>query len=46
MLCRFGDALKRMKINHEETKEAKKNRKNLRALRFFVVDFPEEREKL
>jgi hypothetical protein len=27
------------KINHEETKSTKKNRKNLRALRFFVVDF-------
>jgi len=28
------------KINHEETKETKKEqKKNLRALRFFVVDF-------
>jgi hypothetical protein len=31
--------LKRMEINHEETKSTKKNQKNLRALRFFVVDF-------
>jgi hypothetical protein len=28
-----------MEINHEETKSTKKNQKNLRALRFFVVDF-------
>jgi valyl-tRNA synthetase len=28
-----------MKINHEETKKTKKEKKNLRALRFFVVDF-------
>jgi len=32
-----------MKINHEETKSAKKIKENLRALRFFVVDFPQER---
>jgi len=31
-----------MKINHEETKSTKKDQKNLRALRFFVVDFPQE----
>jgi hypothetical protein len=31
-----------MKINHEETKNTKKNRKKLRALHFFVVDFPQE----
>src|SRR5215475_14282547 len=37
--CRCGDALRRMKINHEETKSTKKDQKNLRALRFFVVDF-------
>jgi exosortase/archaeosortase family protein len=29
----------RMKIKHEETKDAKKNRKTLRVLRFFAVDF-------
>jgi hypothetical protein len=28
-----------MKINHEEMKKTKKEKKNLRALRFFVVDF-------
>jgi hypothetical protein len=28
-----------MNINHEETKDTKKNIINLRALRFFVVDF-------
>jgi hypothetical protein len=28
-----------MKINHEETKKTKKEPENLRALRFFVVDF-------
>jgi hypothetical protein len=27
-----------MKINHEETKGAKKGSKKLRALRFFMVD--------
>jgi len=27
-----------MRINHEETKGTKKDQKNLRALRFFVVD--------
>jgi len=31
-----------MKINHEETKSAKKDHTNFRALRFFVVDFPRE----
>jgi hypothetical protein len=31
-----------MGINHEETKSAKRNQKNLRALRFFVVDFPQK----
>jgi hypothetical protein len=32
-----------MKTNHEETKNTKKGqKKNLRALRFFVVDFPQE----
>src|SRR5262245_41664671 len=31
-----------MKINHEETKGTKNNQKKLRALRFFVVDFPRE----
>jgi len=36
----MSDAQKRMKINHEETKSAKKEQKKLRALRFFVVDFP------
>jgi hypothetical protein len=29
-----------MTINHEETKGTKKEQKKLRALRFFVVDFP------
>jgi hypothetical protein len=29
-----------MKINREETKGTKKKRKDLRALRFFAVDFP------
>ena len=28
-----------MKINHEDTKNTKEERKNLRKLRFFVVDF-------
>jgi len=28
-----------MKTNHEETKNTKKDQKNLRALRFFLVDF-------
>jgi hypothetical protein len=28
-----------MRINHEETKNTKKDQKDLRALRFFVVDF-------
>jgi len=37
--CRCGDAMKRMEINHEETKNTKKNQENLCALRFFVVDF-------
>jgi len=32
-----------MKINHEETKSAKNVQKSLRALRFFVVDSPQER---
>jgi hypothetical protein len=32
-----------MKINHEETKSVKKIKENLLALRFFVVDFPQER---
>jgi len=27
-----------VKINHEETKNTKKDRKNLRVLRFFVVN--------
>jgi hypothetical protein len=31
-----------MKINHEETMETKKESESLRALRFFVVDFPQE----
>jgi hypothetical protein len=31
-----------MKINHGETKNRKKDQKNLRALSFFVVDFPQE----
>jgi hypothetical protein len=35
-------AIPKMKINHEETKSTKINRNNLRALRFFVVDFPQE----
>jgi outer membrane lipoprotein-sorting protein len=33
-----------MKINYEETKDAKEAQKNLRVLRFFVVDFPQEKE--
>jgi hypothetical protein len=33
---------KRMKIIHEEAKNTKKYKENLRALRFFVVDFPQE----
>jgi hypothetical protein len=33
-----------MKTNHEETKSTKKGqKKTLRYLRFFVVDFPRER---
>jgi hypothetical protein len=35
-----------MKINHEEAKSAKKNRKKLRALRFFVVDLPQGSRKI
>jgi len=35
----MGGVPKRMKINNEETKNAKKDQKKLRALRFFVVDF-------
>jgi hypothetical protein len=31
-----------MKVNHEETKNTKRERKNLRVLRFFMVDFPQE----
>src|SRR5262245_38463871 len=38
----MDDAQKRKKINHEETKNTKNDRKNLRALRFFVVDFRQE----
>jgi hypothetical protein len=34
-----------MKIDHEETKSAKKDQKqSLRALRFFVVDFSQEQD--
>ena len=36
--------LKRMENNHEETKSTKKNQKNLRALRFFVVVFRRTKE--
>jgi len=35
----FHDTLKKMKINHEETKGMKKDQKKLRVLRFFVVVF-------
>jgi hypothetical protein len=34
----MSGALRRIRINHEETKSTKKHRKKLRALRFFVVD--------
>jgi len=31
-----------IKINHEDTKNTKKEWKNLRSLRYFVVDFPQQ----
>jgi hypothetical protein len=37
--CRIERRSETMRINHEETKNAKREHKNLRALRFFVVDF-------
>src|SRR5262245_64049800 len=39
------DALKRMRINHEERKNTKEDQKNLRVLPFFVVDSLRSNEK-
>src|SRR5215475_9640420 len=36
----------RMNVNHEGTKKAMKNRKSLRALRFFMADFRKRRENM